>query len=85
MLLTGYHYLGSEGEHYLIDNMEQGSTARVVVQMLLFVHISISFLIKNVALCRFVVDRIDASALARKDTSSRLLFAAVSSGDWLTG
>merc|ERR1712086_4800 len=77
--VTGYHYLGSEGEHYLIDNMEQGSTARVVVQMLLFVHISISFLIKNVALCRFVVDRIDASALARKDTSSRLLFAAVSS------
>ena len=85
MPLAGDHYLGSEGEHYLIDNLTQGSNARVIVQMLLFVHISISFLIKNVALCRFVVDRIDATALARKDTSSRLLFAAVSSGDWLIG
>eukprot|EP00656_Telonema_subtile_P014351 TRINITY_DN17341_c0_g1_i1.p2 TRINITY_DN17341_c0_g1~~TRINITY_DN17341_c0_g1_i1.p2 ORF type:complete len:144 (-),score=48.31 TRINITY_DN17341_c0_g1_i1:190-621(-) len=72
--VVGYYFLGSEGKHYLIDNLDPGSTTRFVVQMMLFVHISIAYLIKSVALTRFLVGHIQPAALESSSPASRIMF-----------
>ena len=52
--VAGYSILGSTGHHYLPDNLPKGSLVRLLVQLLLFAHISVAYLLKHVALARFL-------------------------------
>lgn len=49
----GYYYTGDKAESYFLDNLPMGPAFRVA-SLLLFVHVVIVFLIKNVVLTRYV-------------------------------
>jgi hypothetical protein len=83
--LVGYYYLGADGKHYLIENMEEGSTWRFIVQVLLFAHIAIVYLIKNIALSRFLVKLIRPEAVESETSASKLLFAGCPAGILVAG
>eukprot|EP00658_Telonema_sp_P-2_P067974 TRINITY_DN5690_c0_g1_i1.p1 TRINITY_DN5690_c0_g1~~TRINITY_DN5690_c0_g1_i1.p1 ORF type:complete len:507 (-),score=120.50 TRINITY_DN5690_c0_g1_i1:98-1618(-) len=76
--VIGYYYVGSGGHHYLIDNLEEHSESRLVVEIMLFVHIAISYLIKNVALAQFVVGKVRPSAVESNSKRARMVYGLCS-------
>jgi len=85
--VVGYSILGSTGHHYLPDNLPKGSLVRLLVQLLLFAHISVAYLLKHVALARFLCESIRAGSADSSAKRDKLLFAGstlcILAGGWV--
>eukprot|EP00439_Symbiodinium_sp_Y106_P076719 s552_g15.t2 len=63
----GYHFAGDKAEGYFLDNLPDGEPYRWA-SILLFAHVAIAFLVKNVVICRALHERL---APSRVDTGFR--------------
>merc|ERR1711865_569276 len=79
--------LGNTGHHYLPDNLPKGSKVRVTVQILLFAHIAVAYLLKHVALARFLCDSIRPGSADSGAKRDKLLFGGctlvILAGGWV--
>ncbi|CAE7357212.1 mtr [Symbiodinium microadriaticum] len=56
----GYHFAGDKAEGYFLDNLPDGEPYRWA-SILLFAHVAIAFLVKNVVICRALHERLAPS------------------------
>lgn len=72
---TGYYYQGNKANGYFLDNLPNGTAYRCA-SALLFLHVTIAFLIKNVVLARFLHGKISPVRVEECSFRARLEHAA---------